>query len=126
MINMKDLKIFIFIWGIIFISIGLHPLFKSGVIKTWAVAISIVIFLVGLFAPQILMGVYKLWIKIGEFIGGIVSKVILFIIYFGLFTPISLLLKLMGKDPLNKKIDKSQKSYWIDRDTQPQSMKNQF
>jgi len=30
------------------------------------------------------------------------------------------------KDLLNKKIDKSVKSYWIDRKTQPTSMKNQF
>jgi hypothetical protein len=47
-------------------------------------------------------------------------------LYFGFFTPISLVLKLLGKDLLNKKIDKSQESYWVERKTQPQSMKNQF
>ncbi len=50
----------------------------------------------------------------------------MFILYFGIFTPVSLVLKILGKDLLKKKMDKQGSSYWIDRETQPQSMKNQF
>ena len=32
----------------------------------------------------------------------------------------------MSKDLLNKKVDKSKKSYWIERESQPESMKQQF
>ena len=63
---------------------------------------------------------------IGEFIGGVISKIIMFALYFGVFTPYSIFLKIIGKDLLNKKIDKSRESYWTEREKQPESMKNQF
>lgn len=116
----KDLKIFIFIWAGIFIIFGL---FKNIILLYFIGGLFAII---GLLKPTFLMGFYKLWIKIGEFIGGIMAKVIMFILYFGLFTPISIVLKILRKDLLNKKIDKNKSSYWIDRETQPQSMKNQF
>ena len=50
----------------------------------------------------------------------------MFILYFCIFTPVSIFLKILGKDLLDKKIDKSQNSYWIERKKQPESMKNQF
>jgi hypothetical protein len=70
--------------------------------------------------------VYKYWIKFGDKLGQFTSKIALSIIFFLLFTPISLFLKLMGKDLLDKNIEKSKKSYWIEREIQPTSMKYQF
>jgi len=64
--------------------------------------------------------------KIWLIYGGIISKIIMFILYFGLFTPVSIFLKILGKDLLSKKVDKSKYSYWVNRKDQPQSMKNQF
>jgi hypothetical protein len=119
-IKKKDLKIFAFIWSGIFIAIGILQevnLFYY---------IASVFIIIGLFKPSLFSGFYKVWTKIGEFIGGIISKIIMFILYFGLFTPVSIFLKILGKDLLNKKIDKSKNSYWIERESQPQSMKNQF
>lgn len=72
------------------------------------------------------MNFYKVFIKFGNLIGGIISKIIMFVLYFGLFTPVSIFLKIIAKDLLNKKVDKSKKSYWIERESQPQSMKQQF
>jgi len=126
MVKKHDLKIFALIWAGIFMVIGVIPIFKQGDIRIWSVALSIIFAIIALTKPQILTSFYKLWTEVGEFIGGIISKVVLFILYFGLFTPISIVLKLLGKDLLGKKIDRSQESYWIDRETQPQSMKNQF
>ena len=126
MVKKHDLKIFALIWAGIFMVIGVIPIFKQGDIRIWSVALSIIFAIIALTKPQILTSFYNLWTEVGEFIGGIISKVVLFILYFGLFTPISIVLKLLGKDLLGKKIDRSQESYWIDRETQPQSMKNQF
>jgi hypothetical protein len=126
MVKKHDLKIFALIWAGIFMVIGVIPIFKQGDIRIWSVAVSIIFAIIALTKPQILTSFYNLWTEVGEFIGGIISKVVLFILYFGLFTPISIVLKLLGKDLLGKKIDRSQESYWIDRETQPQSMKNQF
>ncbi len=126
MVKIKDLQTFAYIWAGIFTVIGLYPLLDGADIRIWSIAIAIVFIAIVLIKPTILTGFYKVWIKIGDFIGGIISKIIMFILYFGLFTPISIFLKILGKDLLNKKVDKSPESYWIEREKQPESMKNQF
>jgi hypothetical protein len=126
MIKEQDLKIFSLIWSAIFTLVGFTPLLHNQSIRFWAVAIALLFIVIAVIKPQVLTRFYLLWMKFGEFMGGIISKMVLFILYFALFTPISLFLKLIGKDLLNKKIDKSQESYWIKRERQPESMKNQF
>jgi len=64
--------------------------------------------------------------KFGELIGEIISKIVLAMLFFLIFTPISITLKLMNKSPLDKNINKKADSYWITRVSQPQSMENQF
>ena len=126
MIKKHDLKIFAFIWSGIFIIVGLLPLLKDGEVRIWAVVVSFLFGAISFIKPELLTPFYRLWVKFGGFIGGIMSKVMMFILYFGVFTPVSFVLKILGKDLLDKKIDKSQKSYWIERETQPESMKHQF
>lgn len=126
MIKKSDLKTFALIWAGIFMLVGMVPFLKHGNIRIWAVAVSLIFIILAFTKPEMLTKFYQVWMKIGHFIGGIISKIIMFILYFGVFTPISLFLKLIGKDLLNKKVDTSQKSYWINRERQPESMKNQF
>ena len=125
-IKAKDLRTFSLIWFAIFTLIGLHPLLKGLELREWSVGLGMLFLLIALIKPQVLKSFYILWVKMGEFMGGIISKVIMFLLYFGFFTPISLILKLLRKDLLQKKIDKQASSYWIRRNTQPQSMKYQF
>jgi len=122
----KDLRIFIFIWAFIFAAIGFYPIFYDESIRIWAVLLSVSFISIAVIKPKILSGFYNIWVKFGNFIGGIISQIIMFILYFGLFTPTSIFLKILGKDLLDKNMDNQQKSYWIDRKDQPQSMKNQF
>ena len=70
--------------------------------------------------------IYNGWIKFGDTIGKVTSKIILFVLFFLLFTPIALFLRVIGKDLLDKKIKRDKKSYWIEREEQPTSMKYQF
>lgn len=48
------------------------------------------------------------------------------VVFYLVFTPVSLTLKILNKDLLNKKIDKKIDSYLITREIQPTSLKNQF
>ena len=49
-----------------------------------------------------------------------------FIYFFLVVTPIGLIMKIMGKDLLNKKYDKKKNTYWINRYKNMSSMKKQF
>ena len=124
--RIKDLKFFSYIWITIFFILGIYPLFGSHKINLIFISIAIIIYIISLINIKILEKFYDIWMKIGEFLGKISSTIIMFILFFMLFTPISFILKLLSKDLLKKKIDKNSTTYWIKRDEQPQSMKNQF
>ena len=57
----------------------------------------------------------KIWMKLGKFLGIIISPIILAAIYFGLFTPYGIVMRLFGRDELHLKQKKNQ-SYWRSRE----------
>ncbi len=122
----KELKSFSFIWAFIFFAFTLFGLYHNSVTIYFTIIISLLFLIIAFFKPQIVRGFYKIWVKFGEFMGKIISKLILTIMFFFIFMPVSIVLKILKKDLLNKKIDRKISSYWIERDIQPGSMKNQF
>ena len=68
----------------------------------------------------------KLWFLIGIYLGKIVSPIILFVIFFGLLTPISLITRIFKRDLINQKINKNKNSYWIKRLDKINNMKDQY
>ena len=124
--KIKDLKTFALIWSLLFLIVGIYPLFTGNGVRLWAMVLMLLFILIAFSNPSLLNSFYKIWIKIGEFIGNIISKVIMVVLFYGLFTPIAFILKLLNKDLLKKKLDKNRSSYWIKRETQPGSLKNQF
>ena len=76
---------------------------------------------------DILLPLNKLWMRFGLLLGIIVSPIVLGVIFFGLFTPISLFMRISGRDELRLKF-KNKESHWISRSeqTQAESFKNQF
>ena len=64
--------------------------------------------------PKVLLPLNKLWIKFGIVLGMIVSPIIMGIIFFGIFTPIAIIMRLSGRDELRLRF-KKQKTHWINR-----------
>ena len=63
--------------------------------------------------PQVLKPVFLLWMKIGHVVGWINTRIILGIFFFILFAPVALLFRLLGKDPMRRRLDSSAKTYRI-------------
>lgn len=82
---------------------------------------------IALFKPNALRPLNELWMRFGLFLGMIVNPIVLGLIFFAMFTPIAILMRLFGRDELRLRIKKKE-SHWIKRDTltQPESFKNQF
>jgi hypothetical protein len=47
------------------------------------------------------------------------TRLLLSFFFYGIITPVGLVMRLLGRDPLTRKIDRSQTSYWVKRDPQP-------
>ena len=96
----------------------------------WAyvfVAAASILLLITLIKADALLPLNKLWMRFGLLIGMIVSPIVLGIIFFILFTPTALFMRLSGRDELRLKfIQKA--SHWISRNEpiKAESFKDQF
>mgnify|MGYP001598972713 CR=1 FL=1 len=62
--------------------------------------------------PNLLKPLYILWMKLAFILGWINTRIILLIIFYLIFAPIGLGMRLLGIDLLERKIDKNKDSYW--------------
>ena len=119
-------KSFGIVFSFVFLMIALYPLTNSQNIHFWAISISFIFLLLGLLAPKTLVLPNKIWFKFGLILGSIIAPIVMALIYFITVLPIGLIMRLLGKDILKQKLDKSMDSYWVKRDEPLGSMKSQF
>ena len=96
----------------------------------WAyafVAASLIFLLITLIKSDALLSLNKLWMRFGFLLGMIVSPIVLGVIFFGLFTPIAVLMRLSGRDEMRLKFSRKA-SHWITRSEpiKSESFKHQF
>lgn len=75
-------------------------------------AIGIAMAAAACFKPQSLKPVFIGACLIGLPIGMVMSQLILIVIYFGVFTPVALLFRLIGRDALERRFAPARVSYW--------------
>ena len=118
-------KSFGFVFTILFTIIGLWPLFNDEIINTTFIYLAFILFLITIIKSDYLSLFNKIWFKFGLLLGGLISPIVMAVIFFFIITPISLILKIIGKDVLNIKKNNN-KSYWIIKSNLKSKMKNQF
>ncbi len=118
-------KNFGIVFCIVFLIVALYPLVDKNEIRFWSLIISLIFFILGLTNSRILSPLNILWYNFGLLLGKIVSPIVMSLIFFLVVTPTGLIMKLLRKDLLNlKKNNKS--TYWIKKNNENNSMKNQF
>ena len=68
----------------------------------------------------------KGWFYLGLLLGRIISPIVIFLIYFIIFTSLRLIMILFRVNSLRKNFDHKVNTYWITRKDQPNSMTRQF
>ncbi|NND54170.1 MAG: sxtJ [Gammaproteobacteria bacterium] len=87
---------------------------------TWPWIIFGVLAAMALIVPMALKPVYKYWMMFGLFMGTyIMTPLIMFIVFFGMFMPFGLVMRLFGKDGMNRKLDAEAKTYRVVSDQPP-------
>ena len=84
---------------------------KSSPMWPWIVAAVFVA--AALLVPMALGPVYRLWMKIGHVLGWINTRIILGVMFFLIFAPVALLLRLLRKDMLRQRLDTAATTYRI-------------
>jgi hypothetical protein len=75
--------------------------------------------------PQPLRPVYRIWLKVGHFIGKVVTTSVLVLAYYLVITPGGLLKRVFGGRPIAVRPDKGRTSYWVPRE-EPAQPKERF
>jgi hypothetical protein len=119
--NKKELRQFgaIFMGG--FVLIGLVKYFwpferfitRNETVGFWLIAMGMIVGAIGLTGSRFALPLYWSWLGIAYVMGNIISRVIMGVIYYLIFTPMRLIGNLMGRDKLQLKKPQTN-SYWLD------------
>src|SRR5262244_2662150 len=128
MSDTKHLRSFGLIVGGIFALIGLWPLVWRGQpLRLWSLILGGLLMALALAWPRSLTQIYRLWMTAGEVLGWINTRIILGVLFYLLFTPLGLLMRLRGKDPMRRTLTPEAESYRVMRQPRPSShMRHQF
>ena len=124
-IKLPSNRIFGFFFGIVFLILGVF-FFEKKIISYFFLFLSIVFIFLGFLNSEKLKLFNFLWIKLGLTLGAIIAPIAIGFVYYFLISPISLLIILVGQDPLKIKNKKKVKSYWIKRSSKINTMKEPF
>jgi hypothetical protein len=114
--GIRQLRVFAGAWLVCFGGMAIvlrakgHPYAAMG-IGVMAIGVPSI----GLAAPRVLRLVYLGLTYLTFPIGWAISHAILACLYFCVFTPVGLLLRLFGHDPLSRKFDRDASTYWKPR-----------
>jgi Saxitoxin biosynthesis operon protein SxtJ len=122
------------VFAVVFTLVGLAPVRHGLPLHPWAVVLAAVFLALALIAPKLLRPLNLLWFKFGLLLHQVMSPVIMGLMFFVVVTPVGILMRATGKDPLRLRRNPeapspTPPSHWIMRDPPgpaPDSMKHQF
>jgi hypothetical protein len=106
-------------FGVVFAAVftigAAWPLLRGNPIRWWCLVVAGIFLAFALFRPRTLAPLNKLWLMLGLALHACMSPAIMVMLYYTTVTPMGLLLRFFGKDPLRLRIDRATPTYWIDR-----------
>jgi hypothetical protein len=63
--------------------------------------------------PRGLAPVHRIWMTLARALAWINTRIILFLLFYVVLTPVGVVMRLLGRDPLKRKLDRACSSYWI-------------
>ena len=127
---MNEIKIpsnrsFGIVFFIVFFLISIYPLINDEGVRLWSLFIAIIILILGLLNSKLLTVPNKIWLNFGLLLSKYISPIIMFVVFFLLVTPTGIILKIFKKDILNLKFN-NRDSYWLPKEKDQSTMKDQF
>jgi saxitoxin biosynthesis operon SxtJ-like protein len=111
-VEIRQLRIFGYGFFVILTVLGGFSLWKHHDAAGAALLVSGFAFgILGLFVPLRLLAVYRPWMKFAEMLGWFNTRLLLAVAYYLVLTPMGVLMRLIGKDPMARWIKRE--SYWV-------------
>ena len=112
----RDLTILALLFLGILTVIGAYQYFWKGS-DSWYYWVGVGVVLAALrLIPPVFRQLYRLWLRFSVILGYFISRIILVITFFVAVLPIGILMRMFGKDPMDRKLDPQASSYWAKRE----------
>lgn len=98
------------VFGVVF------PWLRSHPAPPWIWGLAAAFACLGIIAPRLLAPVYTTWMKIGGVLGWVNTRIILGMVFYGVATPMALVMRLLKYDPMQRTLDTESTSYRVVRD----------
>lgn len=125
-IKMGSERSFGLVFAGVFAVIGLLPVWHHHPIRWWALALAALFLLVALIRPAVLAPLNKLWFRFGLALGAVMTPVMMGLLFVLAVIPTGLLMKLLRKDPMQRRLSSEAETYWEPREAQPGPMREQY
>ena|ERR1051326_2432370 len=115
----KMLRQFAAAWLVFLLAAGAHQSLARGRHQLGLVmmVLAVVVGVLGLVCPSAIRWLFIGLMVLAFPIGWVVTQVMLALMFYVVITPVALVFRLMGRDPLHRKPDGGKVSYWTDKET---------
>ena len=128
-IEMPSNRSFGLVFFVVFLVFGSYFFLKdASKVGGSLIFVAFLFLIISVFKPNLLISLNKLWMFFGFLIGKVMSPIILGLIFFFLFTPLGIVMRIAGRDELRIKL-KHGSSHWkacTNIKGSSNSFKNQF
>lgn len=103
------------VFAVLFAIIGFWPLLDGAAPRLWALAPAAAFLALAWLAPRTLAPLNRLWTRFGLLLARVMNPLVLGLLFYGAVTPMGLVMRALGKDPLRRRFEPEAASYWIAR-----------
>lgn len=96
-------------------SVALLPLANQAVPRWWVLGVAMVVVFLSTFVPSVFCAPTRVWMRFGLLLGGVTAPIALAILFYCVFTPMAMLLRVFRRDLLRLSYDPVARTYWISR-----------
>ena len=105
--------IFVIIFGVFF------PWVLERDWPAWPWIVAAPFWALALIYPQWLRPVYRVWMRFGLLASRVMTPLVLGLVFFVIISPMAVVMRLMGKDPIRRTLDQNQQSYRVKSSKSP-------
>lgn len=96
--------------------IGSYKVFLKGADSGWYWIAAGVIIAASRLIPPFFRAFFRVWVSMAVTLGYFVSRILLTIVFVVVMIPTGLIMRVVGKDPMERKLDPAAETYWIERE----------
>jgi hypothetical protein len=89
------------------------PFVRHRAVAVWPWLVATMLWTMAVTAPRALRLVHRGWVRVGESLGWLNTRVILSLLYFAVILPTGVVMRLMGRDPMRRKFEPAANSYRV-------------